>query len=585
MNFREYIKNNRVLYDGAFSTYYAEINGKCLVPEMANIKDRETVLKIHKEYVDAGAVLIRTNTFEANTGSLGCDKEELKSIIKAGWEIAKEACGDKAYVAADIGPIETGEVLKEYEFIIDCFIEQGAEIFNFESFADIDDVIRPLEYLKKQKPDAFAIVNFCLNQHGFTQRGAGAERLLEKCDGIDTIDAMGFNCGVGPIHLQNVLKKIKFNFSKPVAALPNSSYPSIIQDRMVFLDNIKYFSDVMKDVSSMNIEFLGGCCGTTPRYIKALNDAVDFSQKPHELKASLVKNSDEHKEPKNNVFFANKAKGEKIIAVELDPPKNADTTKLMETADYLKKHSVDIITFADSPSGRTRADSVLVSTKVAREVGINVMPHICCRDRNAISMSSLLLGAHINDIRNLLVITGDPVPSASREQVKSVFNFDSIKLMKYIENINEENFPDDKICFGGAINYARRNLDVEVRRAVEKEKAGAKYFLTQPVYDDKDIESLKYIKSFLSVPILFGVMPLVSYRNANFIRNELPGITIPDWVIDRFSMDMSKEEGEKVGLEIAFDIMEKVKDIADGYYFTIPFNRLSICEALLKKCC
>ena len=126
--------------------------------------------------------------------------------------------------------------------------------------------------------------------------------------------------------------------------------------------------------------------------------------------------------------------------------------------------------------------------------------------------------------------------------------------------------------------------EIDVARA-EKEKAGAKYFLTQPVYDDKDIESLKYIKSFLSVPILFGVMPLVSYRNANFIRNELPGITIPDWVIDRFSMDMSKEEGEKVGLEIAFDIMEKVKDIADGYYFTIPFNRLSICEALLKKCC
>lgn len=155
------------------------------------------------------------------------------------------------------------------------------------------------------------IVNFCLNQHGFTQRGAGAERLLEKCDGIDTIDAMGFNCGVGPIHLQNVLKKIKFNFSKPVAALPNSSYPSIIQDRMVFLDNIKYFSDVMKDVSSMNIEFLGGCCGTTPRYIKALNDAVDFNQKPQELKTDLLENSDKHKEPKNNVFFANKAKGRK----------------------------------------------------------------------------------------------------------------------------------------------------------------------------------------------------------------------------------------------------------------------------------
>ena len=585
MNFREYIKNNRILYDGAFGTYYAEINGKCLIPEMANIKDRDNVLKIHREYVEAGATLIRTNTFEVNTGSLGCDKDELKSIIKAAWEIANEASGNRAYVAADIGPIETGAALREYEFIIDCFLEQGAEIFNFETFSDIDDIIRALEYLKSKKPDAFVITNFCLNQHGFTQRGAGAARLLEKCDSIDVIDAMGFNCGVGPIHLQNILKKIKLNFKKPITALPNASYPSVIQDRMVFLDNIKYFSDVMKDISTLNIEFLGGCCGTNPKYIKTLRSIVDFDRAIQSSDSDLQVNTERNDKQKNNVFFANKVNGDKIIAVELDPPKNADTTKLMETANYLKRHKVDIVTFADSPSGRTRADSVLVSTKVAREVGINVMPHICCRDRNAISMSSLLLGAHINDIRNLLVITGDPVPSASREQIKSVFNFDSIKLMKYIENINEENFPEDRICFGGAINYARRNLDVEVRRAVEKEKAGAKYFLTQPVYDDKDIESLKYIKSFISVPVLFGVMPLVSYRNANFIRNELPGITIPDWVIDRFDADMSKEESEKVGLEISFDIIEKIKDIADGYYFTIPFNRLSICEALLKKCC
>lgn len=585
MKFREFIKHNKVLYDGAFSTYYAEINGKCIIPEMANIKDSSTVLKIHREYVDAGAIIIRTNTFGANTIGLGCDKNELSEIISQGWKLAKEAGSDKAYVAADIGPIEGGGSSAEYKYIIDCFLENGAEIFNFETFPDIDDILKPLEYLKEKKPEAFVIVNFCLNQHGFTQRGASAGRLLEICENTDTVDAMGFNCGVGPIHLYNILKNLNLNFKKPVVALPNSSYPSIIQDRMVFLDNIKYFSGVMKDINALNVEFLGGCCGTTPKYIKALKENLNFERVYlNENQYSSQINSEE-KEPKNNVFFANKEKGKKIIAVELDPPKNADTEKLMETANYLKNHSVDVVTFADSPSGRTRADSVLVSTKVAREVGINVMPHICCRDRNAIGMSSLLLGAHINDIRNMLVITGDPVPSSSREQIKSVFNFDSIKLMKYIENINTENFPEDKISFGGAINYARRNIEVEIKRAVEKEKAGAEFFLTQPVYDDKDIETLKYIKSFLSVPVLFGVMPLVSYRNANFIKNELPGITIPDWVMDKFSMDMTKEAGEKAGLEIAFDVIDKVKDFADGYYFTIPFNRLSICKALLKKSC
>jgi homocysteine S-methyltransferase len=192
-----------------------------------------------------------------------------------------------------------------------------------------------------------------------------------------------------------------------------------------------------------------------------------------------------------------------------------------------------------------------------------------------------MLGAYINNIRNMLVITGDPVPSTSRGDIKGVFNFDSVRLMEYIAKINEENFPTDKICYGGAINYARKNIDIEVNRAIKKQEAGAEFFLTQPVYSDEDIEKLRYIKSKLTAKVLVGIMPLVSYNNATFIKNEIAGINVPDEVLAQYSREMTKEEGRAKGIEISADIMNKTRDF-DGYYFTIPFNRLSTAKELLR---
>ncbi len=349
---------------------------------------------------------------------------------------------------------------------------------------------------------------------------------------------------------------------------------------MVFLDNEKYFADVMKDISAF-ADIIGGCCGTNPKYIKTIGENVSLNTgfKHHKLGKALM--SVVEGKAKNGAFFAGK-EGKKLIAVELDPPKNQDCTSLMETANYLKTKNVDVITFADSPSGRTRADSVLMSMKVARETGMNVMPHICCRDKNTIAISSLILGAYINDIRNFLVITGDPVPSTVRDNVKGVFNFDSVRLMDFMKEMNEENFINDKLCYGGAINYARRNIELEIDRINKKINSGAEFFLTQPVFDDRDIETLKYIKSRVNTKILVGIMPLVSIRNAIFIKNEITGITVPDWVVDKFTPDMSRDEAEKTGIEIAKEVMNKVYDFADGYYFVIPFNRLSIARALIK---
>jgi homocysteine S-methyltransferase len=348
---------------------------------------------------------------------------------------------------------------------------------------------------------------------------------------------------------------------------------------MVYAENADYFCDVMQSVTEY-VDIIGGCCGTTPSYIKKLceNLSLEPGRKSTDAVSLNVQTSGGED---TAIFFGGKKDGEKIIAVELDPPRNGDCTALMETANFLKQHNVDVITFAESPSGRTRADSVLMSTKVRQEVGIEVMPHICCRDKNAIGMSSLMLGAYINGIRNMLVITGDPVPSTSRGDIKGVFNFDSVKLMEYISKINEENFPTDKICFGGAINYARKNIEVEVNRAIKKEAAGAKFFLTQPVYSDEDIKKLRYIKSKLKAKVLVGIMPLVSYNNATFIKNEIAGISVPDEVLMQYSKDMTKEEGRAKGIEISAEIMKKTSDF-DGYYFTIPFNRLSTAKELLR---
>ena len=486
------------------------------------------------------------------------------------------AARDDVLVACDIGP----ESKEDFYTIVDTFIECGAEIIIFETFPEVDEIIPVIKYIKSKNKGIFIITQFCVNQHGYTEEGISALRLFEKCNEIDEIDAFGLNCGVGPSHLLDVLKKINLETDKVITAFPNASYPAVVQDRMVFLDNINYFSEIMVDIAGY-ADIIGGCCGTTPQYIKAIGETVDisvsFSHHSFKKKGTALVTGDE----KHSGFFAGKD-GKKLIAVELDPPKGSDCTTLMETANYLKTKDVDVITFADSPSGRTRADSVLMSIKVAKEVGINVMPHICCRDKNAIAISSLLLGAYINDIRNFLVITGDPVPSTARDSIKGVFNFDSVRLMEYMQEMNNETFISDKLCYGGAINYDRRNIEIEIKRIESKIKAGAEFFLTQPVFDDKDIDTLKYIRSRVDTKILVGIMPLVSIRNANFIKNEITGISIPDDIINRFNSDMTKTESEAVGIEIAREVMEKVEDFADGFYFMIPFNRLSIAKALIK---
>lgn len=590
MKIQDYLKRKKIICDGAFGTYFADKHGIQSLPESYNRTQPEWMKQIHREYLEAGAVLLRTNTFAANRKILGCDADELRENIHAAWNNALRAieeCGKKlgedCFLAGDIGPIPESiertedEIYEEYRLIGDALVEAGADILIFETFHDMDDILPVIRDMKKER-ELFVIVQFCVNQHGYSNAGISAHRLLAEAAKTEIVDAVGFNCGIGPGHLYHILKKTELPEHIFLTALPNAGYPKYIEKRKVFTNSEEYFAGKMAEIGDLNIAFLGGCCGTDPSFIKKLCETVDIAAA---RKATVHKEVHiRKKEGKECGFWQGKASGEKLIAVELSPPPGSDDGKVMKAAFSLKNKKVDAVTFPDSPSGRTRADSILMAMKVQHETGLCVMPHICCRDKNAIAMRSQLLGAYVNGIRNMLVITGDPVPTLMRQDIKGVFNFDSVGLMKMLHELNQEEFAGEPVVFGGALNPNRPNLEVEIRRIEKKLAQGASFFLTQPVFTKAASDKLKEVKERTGARILCGVMPLVSLRNALFIKNEMAGIEVDDEIISCFMAEMTREEGEMAGVEIAKRVMRMTEDFVEGYYFSIPFNRVYLLDKI-----
>ena len=595
ISIRDYLKKKKLLCDGAFGTYYSAKHDTQELPEKGNITAPERVKAIHMEYVQAGARLVRTNTFASNTVSLKTGFNTVTRNIREACRLAYDATAGRAYVAGDIGPIpyenadEQDKAIEEYIKICDTFMDCRVPVIVFETFSNLDDILPAIRHVR-EKSDMFIIVQFTVSQFGYSSVGLSARRLIKDALSVHEIDAVGFNCGVGPGHMYKVMSELDIVTDKYLTALPNAGYPQNISNRMIFAsDNAEYFMDKMKDLSSIGIDIIGGCCGTTPEYIQLINENDSILKKNEHALAGgmnkLVSNI------KDNSFYnkLNAGKGgtrgilhDKLIAVELAPPIGSDDNKLMEAAHMLDADRVDVITFPDSPSGRTRADSILMAEKVARETNICVMPHLCCRDKNAIAVRSQILGAHINDINNFLVITGDPIPSMMRQSIKSVFNFDSVGLMNIISDMNEDQFEGSHMVFGGAINQNRKNLTVEIGRVHKKMKAGASFFLTQPVFTQEGAGLLRRIKEETGARILCGIMPFVSRRNAMFMKNEMAGIDVTDEIIERYDESASRDEGEQVGVQIAREVIDMTKDFVDGYYFSFPFNRVYMLDDIIK---
>ena len=453
------------------------------------------------------------------------------------------------------------------------------DFFVFETFSEMEELLPAIKMIGEQ---AFITVQFSVNQFGYSNAGLSARKLLQRAGAIKEIDAVGFNCGVGPSHMYRILQTLYKPADKFLTALPNAGYPQMVTGRMIFTgDNREYFVDRMQQMIALGVDMAGGCCGTTPEYIADLAGNLDFTQYPQAQEKAEPEKKQAGTE--DHSFYRKKEAegGKKLIAVELAPPMGIDDEKLMDAAHLLQRSGVDVLTFPDSPSGRTRADSILMAEKVARETGMCVMPHICCRDKNAIAMRSQLLGAYINGIHNFLVITGDPIPSMVRTTVKSVFNFDSVGLMQILADMNEEQFAQAPVSYGGAINQGRRNLEVEIGRVKKKMAAGATFFLTQPISTKESADRVRRIKEETGARILCGIMPFVSLKNATFMKNEMAGIDVTDEVLARYRADMTREEGEQAGVQLAKEVIAMTEDFADGYYFSFPFNRVTMLEKIL----
>lgn len=592
MNIREYLKKSKLVADGSFGTYYSQKYKTVDIPEYANITASQRISEIHTEYINSGAKLIRTNTFASNTYSLDCSIEQVKENIKAAYKIAKEAVeqsGKEIFIVGNIGPVpavfqpDFEAVEEEYYQIAKTFIDEGADILCFETFTQSEHIMPAIKRIKEEC-NPFIIVQFCVNQYGYSEAGESAERLVSETAFSKCVDAVGLNCGVGPAHMQQILSRINLNNNCFVTAMPNAGYPLLVRNRVKYADNPIYFASKVNDMALLGADIIGGCCGTTPDYIREVAKTVDLT--PTVKSDETSANNENEKPVIKKSFFRNAdgtIKDKKLIAVELAPPFGADDKKLLEAAHMLKGLGVDVLTFPDSPSGRTRIDSVLMAQKVKNVTGFEVMPHICCRDKNAIAMRSTFLGASINDINNFLIITGDPIPVMARQVVKSVFNFDSVGLMRIADEMNSEALKDSPLTYGGAINQSRRRIESEIKRVQKKMEAGAEFFLTQPVFTAEDAERLRRIKEETGARILCGIMPLVSRKNALFMKNEISGVNVTDEVIERYPENADREDGENVGVELAKEMIAATRDFADGYYFSFPFNRTYLLKRIIQE--
>lgn len=613
MTIREYLSKYKLLTDGAMGTYFDTVyHGDFYCSEEANITHPEYICDIHKNYIKSGARLLRTNTFSCNRKTIKQLKKDnpeqfrfvgLKELVHAGYDLAVKAAVESGeqdvYVAADIGPIsEDGDsqsqnILNEYYEICDAFLGKKAKIYVLETFPDDIYVLKMADYIRKKEPDAFIIGQFSFSPTGYGSTGLYYKTVLSKASSSGLLDVVGINCGVGAAHMETFLRSILSEHIVKqgvyISVLPNCGYPKIVRGKAVYADSAAYFGQKVRDLADMGANIIGGCCGTTPSCIKAIDQWLKGKRKNAGYSPTRPVFNKEMsqvlhtKEDSANHFKNKLLQGKKVFAVELDPPFDSNAKKIIDGSKLLKETKADIITVADSPMARSRADSVLMAAKIKSFHQIDVMPHIACRDRNRIAIRSSLLGAHIHGIRNLLVVTGDPVAAAERSYTKSVFDYNSIKLMNFISEMNKEVFADDPVFYGGALNQNGENPDGIARRMKLKMEQGCSYFLSQPVYSKEGMERINYLQEKTGARILIGIMPLVSYKNALFIQNEMPGIIVPDEVLKQYPENATRQEWEEIAISISLEMIDLGEKIGAGFYFMTPFNRVTLIKKILDQ--
>lgn len=591
IEFLEKIEHRILLMDGSMGTYYEQKYTSEFEAEEANLVHPEQIVAIHREYIEAGAQVIRTNTFAVNH-ELFPQEEKRKQVLRQAVANAKQAVaetGRDVYIAASIGPIrqelaETEEeVREEYETIIETLVEEGIEIFVFETFSDPDRIPMLAECCRKHSADCVVAAQFSVNPMGYTRYGYSMAEIITRMAEAENVDVFGFNCGVGAPHLKKLLAAQAFPGKCLLSALPNAGYQHEIRGRLRYSNDPEYYAAQMEELLSVGVNVIGGCCGTTPAHTAALRELLEKMPEVQQKKCAQGSPQTTEQHAVHCTPFMEKlnAGREKVFVVELDAPFDAQADKFRKGVCALKENGVDIVTVSDSPLARPRADAALLAAHARQCADIAMMPHVAMRDRNLIGLRAEILGAYVNGIRDFLVITGDPVGRDDRGTITGVFDMNSIRFMDYLKHMNEEIFGENPVFYGGALNYAGTNIQAVANRMKKKMEAGCSYFLTQPVFSQKDIARIRDLKELVDAKIICGIMPIVSYRNAMFMQNEMPGIQVDEDVVSRYRQDMSREEAEQVAVELSVGIAEQLYDVADGFYLMTPFHRVGLVNRII----
>ena len=586
LDVRKLLAQRPLLFDGGMGTYYkAKPGQEC---EQANLTDPEGILAVHRAYLAAGADAIKTNTFSLPRLA-AAQQPGWEQLADAGWQLAAKAAGETgAAVFADLGPAPDTENLpaeQVYLAVAKRFALLGARNFLFETLSTEDGVLEAIRALKQTVPETFVLVSFAVLPDGYTREGRYCAELVRRVAQSGVVDAVGLNCVSAPGAMRALVQQLG-DAGLPLSVMPNAGYPVVARVQVRYQGKPEYFARELSRLAAEGVRILGGCCGTTPQHIAALRTALDAL--PEALPAATAAKPAATAKPAvetDDVFLRKLRTGQRVIAVELDSPKDADLTAYLEGARRLQAAGADLLTIADCPIARARMDSSLVACRVHRELGMNVLPHMTCRDRNLNATKALLLGLYAEGVREVLAITGDPIPTAERDEVKNVYQFNSRKLAQYIVSLAGEGreMPSPITVFG-ALNLNARNFEVELRRAAEKLENGMSGFLTQPVLSAQAVENLKKARETLGerAKILAGILPVVSQRNAIFMENEVNGIHVDDAIIQKFE-GLDRAAGEELGLEVSVQAAKAAAPYADGFYLMTPFNRVALMERLIAR--
>ena len=603
--FQDILSSDRILVaDGAMGTMlYAKgvyIN-RCY--DELNLSNPDLVREIHVEYIRAGADIIETNTFGATAHKLQAYGLEgnLHEINAIAAKLAREAAGDRAYVAGAIGPLglriepygptsfnEAKELFKAQAIGL---LEGGVDLFCLETFSDVSEIRQALAAVR-ELCDLPIIAQMTIMPDGNTLFGTTPELFTERLDQWGA-DVIGLNCGVGPAIILTALEKMREVTKKKLSAQPNAGLPRDVQGRQFYMCSPEYMSKFAKRFIQSGAKFIGGCCGTTPSHIKLICDSVRAAS-PRAQRVALGGGATATVEvtaPDIKVVPAEErsawgrkiAHGEFVTSVEVLPPKGVDAKKTLDSIRLLKDAGVDGVNIPDGARAQSRMSALATAVLVEQQIGIESVLHYCCRDRNLLGMMSDLLGAAALGLRNILVITGDPPKMGPYPDATAVFDIDAIGLTNMVNKLNHGldlgNNPIGEptaFCIGVGVNPGAINLDEEIKRFEWKVEAGAQYAITQPVFDTDQLRDFLKRIEHVRIPIIAGIWPLVSYRNAEFLHNEVPGVRVTPSIMDRMrhASSISKEAGREEGLKIAQESLLEVRDEIQGVQVSAPFGNV-----------